>query len=379
MCVFIGNLGQTFFISLFNQELIQDLLLDEQSLSLVYSIATLTSGFTLFFVGPKIDKVEVKKFTLIVIFSLLAACLLFAFSNNVWMLFIAYLGIRLCGQGLMGHIATTTLMRYIPKDRAKAVSLSSQGMAIGEIILPLVAVFVLKHYGFSSSWMIFSGITLTILTPFLFWLLHKAKLEPIERINQEQELAQTKQWTRKEISQDWRFWCLVPAIIAPAFLITAFFFHQTFWAGLKGWSLEWLATGIGLYGIMHFAGAIIIGPWVDKSHPRAYLRWFLLPLVLGIVCLWYGEHVYWLMAFMVLAGLSVAATGPVINSFYAEVFGTQHLGAIRSMLGAIMILSTGVAPFLFAQFKDINSFMLLGLTYGLISLILVQKRIKAEL
>ncbi|WP_251358158.1 MFS transporter [Kangiella sp. TOML190] len=379
LCVFIGNLGQTFFISLFNKDLIENLLLDEQKLSLVYSAATLTSGFTLFFVGSKIDTVEVRKFTLIVVCVLLAACLLFAFSHNMWMLFFAYLGIRLCGQGLMGHIATTTLMRYIPKDRGKAVSLSSQGMAFGEVVLPIMAVALLKNYGFSQSWLIYSGVTLVVMLPLLFWLLHKAKLEPIERQNQNLETSSGVQWSRGQLSKDWRFWCLVPAIIAPAFLITGLFYHQTFWIELKGWSLQWLAVGIAAYGVMHFAGAIFVGPLVDKSHPRVYLRWYLLPLILGVLCLWFGQDKYWLIAFMLLAGLSVAASGPVVNSFYAEVFGTTHLGAIRSMLVAIMILSTGVAPFLFAQFLTLDSFMLFALAYVGLAIVLVQKKILAEM
>lgn len=378
LCVFIGNLGQTFFISLFNKEIIDELLLNESKLSLVYSVATLTSGFTLFFVGSKIDKVEVKTFTLYVITGLLVSCLLLAFSQNLWMLFFAYLGIRLCGQGLMGHIATTTLMRYIPKDRAKAVSISSQGMAVGEIILPLIAVYILREYGFSYSWMLYSGVTLVVMVPVLFWLLHRAKLDPIARQRNEVESSDKHQWTRSELVKDWRFWCLVPAIIAPAFLITGLFYHQTFWTSLKSWSLEWLALGIGVYGIMHFLGALVLGPLVDKSQPRKYLNWYLLPLIVGISAIWLGEHHYWLIVFMFLAGLTVSAAGPVINSFYAETFGTENLGSIRAMLGAIMIFSTGIAPFLFAQFNDINKFMLFGLMYGLGSMLLVQKKIKAE-
>ncbi len=378
LCVFIGNLGQTFFISLFNKDLVTDLLINEQSLSLVYSIATLTSGFTLFFIGPKIDRVEVKTFTFAVLLLLVLSCVLFAFSQNLWMLFFAYLGIRLCGQGLMGHIATTTLLRYIPKDRAKAVSISSQGMAIGEIVMPLMAVSLLKHYGFSNSWLIYSGFTLLALMPLLFWLLHKAKLEPIERLVEQQNLSKQKQWTRKELSKDWRFWCLVPAIIAPAFLITALFYHQTFWAGLKGWSLEWLATGLAIYGMIHFVGALLVGPWVDKYHPRVFLNWFLLPLILAILCLWQGGTDSWLIVFMFLAGVTVAATGPIVNAYYAEVFGTQHIGSIRSMLGAIMIGSTGVAPYLFSQFVNINSFMVFALFFAILAMILVQVKPLAE-
>lgn len=378
LCVFIGNLGQTFFISLFNQALISELLMDEQRLSLVYSVATLTSGFTIFFLGPKVDSIDVKPFTFFVLLGLVGSSLLFAFSQNGWMLFLAYLGIRLCGQGLLGLIATTTLLRYIPKDRAKAVSLSSQGMALGEVTMPLLAVFLLKNMGFSNSWMLYSGVTLAVVMPILFWLLHKAKLEPIERLQQTLD-HEGRQWTRKEVAADWRFWMLIPAIIAPAFLITALFYHQTFWAGLKNWSLELLATGLTLYGVVHLLGALLAGPLIDKSHPRRYFRWYLLPLLLSVLCLLFGDNSFWLFGFMFFAGLSIAMSGPVVNSFMAEVFGSQHVGAIRSLIYTIMIISTGIAPYLFSLFKSIEMFMGVCAIYLLVAGIMSQVKVKAEL
>ena len=379
LCVFVGNLGQTFFISLFNKELIEDLLLDKDKLSLVYSAATLVSGFTMFFVGSKIDNVDVRKFTSIVIIGLIASCAIFAFSTSLIMLFIAYLGIRLCGQGLMGHIAVTTLMRYIPKDRGKAVSLAMQGMAFGEISLPLLAVLLLKNYGHQQSWLLYAGVSLLLVFPLLLWLLHKSNLQPRTKVDTSKlELEQTHDWSRKQVMADWRFWFILPAIIAPAFLITGIFFHQTLLIDSKGWSLEWLSVGLMFYGVLHFAGAIFVGPLVDNAHPRKYLNWYLLPMVLGITCLWLGQDKIWLLAFMILAGVTVSASSPVVNSFYAEVFGTSHLGAIRSLVFAVVIISTGIAPYLFSLFDTIDTFLLFALSYGIYCMLIVQKRVLAE-
>ncbi|NVK22490.1 MAG: MFS transporter [Kangiellaceae bacterium] len=379
LCVFVGNLGQTFFISLFNKDLIEELLLDKDKLSLVYSVATLVSGFTMFFVGSKIDNVDVRKFTSIVLLGLIIACIIFALSTNLIMLFLAYLGIRLCGQGLMGHIAVTTLMRYIPKDRGKAVSLAMQGMAFGEITLPLLAVLLLKHYGHQQSWFIYAGASVVLIFPLLLWLLHKSNLQPREKVDiSDVELEKNKDWTRKQVMADWRFWFILPAIIAPAFLITGIFFHQTLLIDSKGWSLEWLSIGLMFYGVLHFSGAIFVGPLVDNAHPRKYLGWYLLPLVLGIACLWLGEDKTWLLAFMVLAGMTVSASSPIVNSFYAEVFGTSHLGAIRSLVFAVVIISTGIAPYLFSLFDSIEHFLLFALGYGIFCMLVVQKRLLAE-
>ena len=379
LCVFVGNLGQTFFISLFNKDLISQLLLDKDRLSLIYSAATLVSGFTLFFVGSKIDDIEVKKFTSMVLLGLLVSCVVFATSNSLWMLFFAYLGIRLCGQGLMGHIAVTTLMRYIPEHRGKAVSLALQGMAVGEITLPLMAVTLLSHYGHQTSWLVYAAIGLSVFFPLMLWLLYKADLKPIVRDDiAKQSTELTQDWTRQRVMADWRFWLMIPALIAPAFLITGIFFHQTLLIESKGWSLQWLSLGIMAYGVLHFAGAIFIGPMVDNSKPRKLLNWYLLPLMLGVACLYFGEQKFWLMAFMILAGMTVASSGPIVNSFYADIFGTTHLGAIRSLIAAIMIISTGLAPYLFSLFSSIDNFLLFALSYGIYCLMAIQKKLLAE-
>lgn len=379
LCVFLGNLGQTFFISLFNKDLIANLLLEKDNLSLVYSVATLISSFTLFFVGAKIDDIPVKKFTIMVVIGLVIACVIFANSSNLWMLFIAYLGIRLCGQGLMTHIAVTTLMRYIPNHRGKAVSLALQGMGAGEIVLPIVAVHLLLNYGHTSSWHLYALLSSVVMLPFMMWCLHKAKLEPIKRdTDGVEQLAENNDWTRKQVMADWRFWLILPAIIAPAFLITGIFFHQTLLVDGKGWSIEWLSVTLATYGVIHLAGALITGPLVDATHPRKYLRFYLLPLILGVACLWYGQSDWWLLAFMILGGMTVAMNGPVVNSFYAEVFGNTHLGAIRALVSAVMIISTGVAPYLFSLFDDIDNFLAFAFAYGIVCIVLIQKKILAE-
>ncbi|AOE49131.1 MFS transporter [Kangiella sediminilitoris] len=379
LCVFIGNLGQTFFISLFNKDLISNLLLEKDNLSLVYSIATLISGFTIFFVGAKIDDIEVKKFTIIVITGLIASCLLFANSNTLFMLFFSYLGIRLCGQGLMTHIAVTTLMRYIPQHRGKAVSLALQGMAFGEMVMPAIAVNLLKNHGHTASWHGYALFALLLVFPLMMWLLKKADLVPVHKTSGgADEESMTKDWSRSQVMSDWRFWLILPAIIGPAFLITGIFFHQTLLIDGKGWSMEWLSYGLMLYGFIHFLGAVLTGPLVDKSHPRVYMRWYLLPLVLGMICLYVGQTETWLLAFMFLAGLTVASSGPVINSFYADVFGSTHLGAIRALVSATMIISTGVAPYLFSLFDTIGSFLTFAIGYGVIASLIIQKKLLAE-
>ena len=62
---FFGNYGQSFFIAWFGQSFQADFNLSYAEYGLVYSSATLVSGFLILTVGGLLDKTPLKKFTLL--------------------------------------------------------------------------------------------------------------------------------------------------------------------------------------------------------------------------------------------------------------------------------------------------------------------------
>ena len=57
-------------------------------------------------------------------------------------------------------------------------------------------------------------------------------------------------------------------------------------------------------------------------------------------------------AFMLLMGASAGAATVVVGVLWAELYGTDHLGAIRSMVVALLVLSTAMAPGLMGLLID---------------------------
>ena len=59
---------------------------------------------------------------------------------------------------------------------------------------------------------------------------------------------------------------------------------------------------------------------------------------------------------------------------WAEVYGTRHLGAIRSMATAIMVFGTAVSPVLFGRLLDlgvsIEAIAWMGALYTCVSIVL---------
>ncbi len=99
---------------------------------------------------------------------------------------------------------------------------------------------------------------------------------------------------------------------------------------------------------------MIAGTLVDKYGAKRLLAYFMLPLISGLAVLAYFNQSWSAMLFMTLFGLGIGASGPVINALWAEVYGTEHIGAIRSMMTSLMILSTAAAPWIFGLFIEMG-------------------------
>ena len=136
----MSSFGQTFYISLFGEHLRADYQLSSGGLGSAYALATIASALTLSWVGRWIDRTSVPRFTIGVAVLLASACVLMAASRNLVFLVLSLYCLRLGGQGLMVHTAQTTVARYFPVNRGKALSLSALGIPAGEALLPILVV-----------------------------------------------------------------------------------------------------------------------------------------------------------------------------------------------------------------------------------------------
>ena len=59
---------------------------------------------------------------------------------------------RLSGQGLMSHTATTTISRFFEKTRGRALSTTWLGLSLAEFILPLLIIFLLTFIDWRNIW-----------------------------------------------------------------------------------------------------------------------------------------------------------------------------------------------------------------------------------
>lgn len=280
------------------------------------------------------------------------------------------------GQGLLSHISMTIISKYFDKNRGKALSISSLGYSFGEAIFPVIIALVISWFDWRVA-AIVSGIGL---------LLYLIRLYFTDLSEFDKQLSSTKSpstWSLlkgyKSVVFERKFGIMMPASFILSFSITAIFFYQYVFVENKGWSVQLYASFFTVYAITRLLFSIFGGMWVDKFTARKMFRWFLIPMVLGLIPFAFMDSIMGAFIFLILAGITVGMSGTVQTSLIAEMYGTERMGAIRSVFTMFMVISTALGPLLVGFLLDLNidfSYIML-MFIGLMSLVVLNnQRIK---
>jgi len=354
--VFWGNFGQSFFVSWYGASFQNSLNLTATGYGTAYSLATLASGLLLMWFGATIDKISLRWFVTINGLGLLIATLMLWQVKSLSGLIVSLFLLRLFGQGLLPHTAITTMAREFSLNRGKAVSIATSGVPIGEILLPSLALFLIATFGWQKSWLIV-GLSVPLLyLPCAQWLISRSRQQKYtEKSSSPQKNSKQTivvQGSRRTLLSDYRFWLTLPAVLAAPFIVTGIFIHQAFFLPQMGWTPQLFAASFVFYGSAHWLSAMYTGALVDRFSGVQLLKFYPLPMLLGLLipAITSGNWVAYML--MISLGTSIGSSSPILGALWAEVYGTKHLGAIRALITSLAIISSSASPILFGFLID---------------------------
>jgi MFS family permease len=369
LIAFSSGFGQTFFISLFSNDFRTTFNLSNTEFGSIYSIATVLSAITIIWAGKLIDTVNLKKYTLTIVFGMAIACLMASLAFNIFFLFLTIYFLRLFGQGLMGHTSRTTIARYFNTNRGKALAISGFGFYIGEMFYPIIIVFLILTIGWRLTWFSSSIFVFVILGLSFYFLLRNNNFKIEKNLNNNTEFQQVS-WRRRDVLKDTKFYIYLPLSLLMSFTVTGFLFHQVFIADIKSWTMMNLAQSFIFFAVSGLIGSIFSGLLVDKFTGRKLIPFHLIPMALILVSLLFSNHVYILYLYMAGLGFSNGFTENISNSLWAEMYGVNNLGSIKALLTFFGVLASASSPFLYGilldQTNSINILVYLSLTLILI-------------
>jgi MFS family permease len=375
---FGSSLGQTYFIGLFGGDIRSDLGLSHGDFGGVYSAATLASAILLLWTGSMIDRLDLTHYAYLVVVGLTVGCLMLSSSESALTLFLSMLVLRHLGQGLMGMAGPTTMVRYLDHQKGKANALSGIGYSLSEAILPSIVIAQLAIMSWRQSWIAWAIILLVTVPLATRWLLRGHKIRHANYLQsvcveqaEQPGAAQQRHWTRSEVVRDPLFYLFMPALLAQPMLFTGFMFHQVYLVEAKGWSLEIWASLYIVYALVSTVCKLGAGLLVDRYGAIRLVPFVCLPLGLGLLFLGSADSILVAALFMVLMAVSIGAYSTVSSPFYAEMYGSLHLGSIKSLATAAMVFSSAIAPVLMGWMIDagvsIDTMALVSVAYVLLA------------
>ena len=354
---FFSCVGQSFFIGLFNSNIREELNISHGEFGTIYGIATLCSSLALIWLGKKIDDLKLINYSFLVVIFLSFAVLFFSLVNGIIVLVLGIFFLRLSGQGLMAHTASVGISRYFNQSRGKALSCVWIGMSLGEFLLPVMIVYFLSFLYWRNVWQGIAVIILLILPMFTYLTIkdiNKFSREDNNGDHTNKNIDTVKSWTRREVLKDLKFYSILPAMLASSFIITGIVINQTFIIESKDWGKFAIAKSFMIYSLLTVATLFLSGFLVDKFTSRKIFPLLNVPLLLSLVILIFFDHPYSAFVFMGFMGISNGLTNVLMSSFWAEIYGVNHLGSIKALTGSLMVFSTALATAVFGILIDLS-------------------------
>ena len=351
---FFSSFGQSFFLGLFNSSIRDALTITHGQFGSIYASATLLSSIVLVWIGKKIDDVNILKFASYVIIFLSASCFIFSKISSVIFLFIGIFLMRLAGQGLSSHTATTTISRFFEKNRGRALSTGWLGLSLAEFVMPVLIVFLLTFIEWRDIWVSISILVILVLPVATFFLVKDVKLDTREESKVEENNKEIKQWKRIEVLKDYRFYIICMTMLAMPWIATGSFVYQSFISSSKEWGPYVIAQSFMAYSILSVITLFISGFLIDKFSSRKLLIYMNVPLFFSTVVLYYFNAPLSSFVFFGLLGVTNGLANVLGSSTWAEIYGVKYIGSIKALTTALMVFSTAFGTALFGFLIDIG-------------------------
>ena len=338
-------LGHTWFIALFAGEIRAEYGLTDGQWGLIYTAATVSSAALLFGRGGWADTVPLSRLAPIIAVVFAGAAVLMAVGQSVWLLGIAVFLLRFCGQGMFSHIQQTAMARWFVATRGRAMAIANLGYTTGQVLLPLPAVLLLGLIGWRASWLVVAAILLCLILPLLVILLRQDRSPQgaTGGVAGAPGLG-GRHWHRREAMRHWLFWALVPLMLTPGYIGTVVFFHQVHVAEVKGWSLVAMAPAYPAWALSEVAAAFAAGWFADRFGPARLLPVAVLPMGVGIAMIGMAESpVAWIVG-IGLIGVTQGIANTVWGTLLPATYGTDHIGSVRAVASAVLVVSTALGP-----------------------------------
>jgi MFS family permease len=374
--------GQTMGVSVFTENLLDDLEINRNNLSLAYLVGTVGSGLLITRAGKLYDRFGARLMAFIAA-GVLGLMLLYltrvdklvgffrdhgylvntALTTFVLMSF-GFWGIRFFGQGLLTMVSRNMVMKWFDKKRGLANGIMGVFAAFGFSLAPKILNQFIEDLEWKGAWLLLAviiGVGFVIFVLVIFrdnpWdaglvadgqrIASKSSKRPPSLPPRDYSLAEARK-TRA-------FWLFTLAQMVSALYISGLTFHVVSVFASVGMDKE---TAISIFVPASIIAITVqfIASWIsDYIRLKYLLTFFLLGMISTTSALTFldeGRLPFWLMVSGngVTWGLYIVLAAVTWPRF----FGLKNLGAISGFALSWMVIGSALGPYLFSLSFDLK-------------------------
>ncbi len=363
MLVFFSGPGQTYSISIFIDRYIENYGWSRSLISGFYSVATLTAGFMLPFIGRLIDKIGYRKMVTLIPILLGIICLWMSMVRYAWMIFIGFMFLRLLGQGTMTLMPAALIPQWFIKKRGLALSLMGLGGVMASTLMPPVNNWLVINTSISITWQMWSLLLIGFMAP-IGWLLVRDTPE-IVGLMPDGESADAKSmtadiseslersWSAREAIKTRAFWLILFMMVVPSMVNTGLAFHMVSIIGEKGFDSTLSANILGIMAFVQLPLTFVAGYALDRikpNHIKIANFWILLSAMIVILV---SKSTRGLIIYAVLHGIFSAFDSVSTAVIWPKYFGRKNLAGIKSMAMTATVIGSALGPLPFGVAYDL--------------------------
>lgn len=271
---------------------------------------------------------------------------------------------------------SVALVQWFERQRARALSIMSSGLALGGLAVPLVA-WVMQTWGWRTA-ALASGLAAILLglplarvmvrRPQDLGLQVDGESRPPLALNRSDGAPrlsepQRREFTARQALRTQAFWYLAAGHGLALVVVTAVNVHAiTHMKEGLGYSVSQAGFIIMLMTLGQLVG-VMLGAWLgDRYAQRKIAAICMCSHALGLLLLAYAPELSWLLGFAVFHGVAWGLRGPLMQAIRADYFGRNAIGMIMGLSAAIIAIGQVAGPMVAGVLADWTGDYRLGFT-----------------
>ncbi len=338
-----SSYGQTYFIAIFAAQIMTSYGLTDGQWGGIYTLATTASAIAMIWAGALTDRFRVRQLAAIVMPGLAIACLAMAVNTAVAGLVVVVFLLRFFGQGMMSQLAVVAMARWFIARRGMALSISALGFAFGQSLFPVLFASLLTAFDWRWLWVL-AAIMAIVAFPLVHRLLANERTPQSHAASENSAGMDRRHWTRRDMLWNPVFWLLLPMLLGPPAWGTALFFQQVHIAAVKGWPLVDYLALVPLMTICAVAATLASGQLIDRFGTGRLAVFYLIPFAAAFLVISHAETLMTAAIGLMIFGIGSGIQATLPAAFWAEYYGTRHLGSIKAIATSIMVFGSAIGP-----------------------------------